>query len=204
MKLTIQLLALLAAANSPVFAANQWEIDPQHSSASFSVKHMMVSNVRGQVGGVTGTVDFDGKNVNDLKVNASLDPSTINTGEPNRDQHLRGTDFFDVAKYPKITFVSTGTVANLDGGFKLGGKLTMHGVTKNVELSVDGPTAPIKDKKGNIKIGASATTSVHRKDFGIEYNSILDNGGVAISDDVKITLDLELTKRADNSKAETK
>ncbi len=184
---------------APGARAAQWDIDGKHSSATFKVQHMMISGVRGQMGGITGTVDYDGKNVDDIKVSAQLDPATINTGDAGRDGHLKNTDFFDVAKYPTITFESTGTIPVLRGGFRLGGKLTMHGVTKPVELAVDGPTEPIKDQKGKTRIGAAATATVKRKDFGIVYNSVLESGGVAIGDDVQVTLELELVKRDDKA-----
>lgn len=191
------LIALSIVFCGPALAVNEWDIDSKHSSAIFAIKHMMVSNVRGQMGGISGTVNYDGKNVDSIAVKANLDPATINTGDPDRDKHLRNADFFDVDKYPQITFVSTGSVPILDGGFKLGGKLTMHGITKSVELSVAGPTQPIKDPRGNIKIGATGTTTINRKEFGIAYNTVLDNGGLAVGDEVQITLDLELTKRND-------
>ncbi len=197
MKTILCLLAASLSIGSAAYAAgNDWEIDSKHSSATFTVKHMMVSTVPGQMGGVKGTVTYDGKNVDGIKVNANLDPNTINTGEPGRDEHLRGKDFFDVTKFPAITFVSDGVVPIMKGGFKLSGKLTMHGVTKDVELTVDGPTEAFKDtKKGIERIGASASTIVNRKDFGITYNSTLDNGGVAVSEDVKITLNLEASRK---------
>ena len=193
-----QLICLLAAfgIGTAAYAGNDWDIDTKHSSATFTVKHMMVSSVPGQMGGITGTINYDGKNVDTLKVTAKLDPATINTNEPGRDEHLRGADFFDVAKYPSITFESTGIIPIMAGGFKLTGKLTMHGVTKNVELNVDGPTETFLDKKKGIeRVGASATTTINRKEFGMTYNNALDNGGVAVSDDVKITLNLEAHRK---------
>lgn len=197
MKPLLAILAVSFGICSAAFAADpQWTIDSKHSSATFTVKHMMVSNVPGQMSGVSGSVSFDGKNIDGIKVNAKIDPATVNTGDAGRDEHLRGADFFDVAKYPAINFESTGVIPNSDGTFKLGGKLTMHGVTKNVELSVEGPTEAFKDKnKGTEKIGAVASTTINRKDFGITYNKALDNGGVAISDSVKITLNLEMERK---------
>lgn len=198
MKVIVSLLAVSLGLGSAAYAGNEWEIDSKHSSATFTVRHMMVSNVPGQMGGVTGKVEYDGKNVDTIKVKATLDPATINTNEAGRDEHLRGEDFFDVKKYPTLTFESTGVIPVMKGGFKLSGKLTMHGVTKPVELTVDGPTEAFKDtKKGVEKIGASATTTVNRKEFGITYNKALDNGGVAVSEDVKITLNLEMSRKLD-------
>ncbi len=196
MKAIVSTLALSLILSSGAFAAGDWEIDSKHSSATFTVKHMMVSNVPGQMGGIKGTITYDNQNLDGLKVDASLDPATINTNEPGRDEHLRGKDFFDVEKYPSISFKSTGVIPETRGGFRLAGKLTMHGVTKDVELTVDGPTEAFKDKKKGIeRIGASATTTINRKDFGMIYNSALDNGGVAVSDEVKITLNLEASRK---------
>jgi polyisoprenoid-binding protein YceI len=196
--ITCLLAASFALCSAAAYAdsSNDWDIDSHHSGATFTVRHMMMSNVPGHMGGVTGKVTFDGKNIDGIKVKCTLDPSTVNTGEPDRDTHLKGADFFDVTKFPTISFESTGVVPELRGGFKLAGKLTMHGVTKDVELTVDGPTEPLKDpKKGTEKIGATATTTINRKEFGMVYNKALDNGGVAVSDEVKITLDLEVGRK---------
>ena len=198
MKNVICLLITSLGLGTAAYADNNWEIDSKHSSAQFTVKHMMVSTVPGQIGGISGTITYDGKNVDGIKVNAKMDPATINTNEPGRDEHLRGADFFDVAKYPAMSFESTGIIPVMKGGFKMSGKLTMHGVTKPVELTVDGPTEPLKDtKKGVERIGAIASTTVNRKEWGLTYNSPLDNGGVAVSDDVKITLNLEAHRKLD-------
>lgn len=178
---------------SPALAA-EWKIDSAHSSAEFGVKHMMISNVKGNFQKVSGTAEYDGKDVKTIKVNANIDASSINTGNEDRDKHLRGADFFDVEKNPQITFVSKKAVPAGKGKFKLQGDLTMHGVTKPVTLEVEGPSAQIDDKHGNIKVGAAATTTVKRKDFGISYGGVMDNGGAMISDDVQINLNIELSK----------
>lgn len=197
MKAIFCAVALALGLGSAALAeGNEWEVDTKHSSALFTVKHMMVSNVPGQIGGITGKITYDGKNVETIRVNVSLDPSTVNTNEPTRDEHLRGTDFFDVKQYPNMSFESTGIIPIAAGGFKMSGKLTLHGVTKNVELNVDGPTEILKNKKKGIEeVGASATTTINRKEFGLSYNNVLDNGGVAVSDEVKITLNLEATRK---------
>lgn len=178
-------------------ANNDWQIDGTHSSANFVVKHMMVSNVHGQMSGVAGTVQYDGKNINGIKVNATLDPKTVSTGDSTRDEHLRGENFFQVDIYPQMSFVSSSAVPLKGGGFKLQGKLTMHGVSKEVEMDVEGPSEIFKDSKtGKERCGATARTTIKRKDFGISYNQALDNGGIAIGEDVKVTLDLELHRTA--------
>lgn len=197
MKTVISLLALTFGLGTAAYAAdNEWTVDSSHSSALFSVKHMMVSTLPGQMSGVKGKVEFDGKNVDTIKVSATIDPKTISTADAGRDEHLRGKDFFDVEKFPSITFESTGVSSKGKDGFKLAGKLTLHGVTKPVELAVDMPSDSLKDlKKGTEKIGASATTTINRQDFGISFNHNLDQGGVAISNDVKITLNLEMSRK---------
>lgn len=197
MKAVVSLLVVSFGLGSAAYAVgNEWNIDTSHSSATFTVRHMMVSNVPGQMSGVKGKVEFDGKNVETIKVSATLDPSTVNTNDPGRDEHLRGTDFFDVQKFPAINFESTGPVTNSNGVLMLPGKLTLHGVTRSVNLVLDQPTESYVDsKKGIEKIGANATATINRQDFGISYNSTLDHGGVAISDQVKITLNLELHRK---------
>ena len=172
-----------------------WTIDTPHSSAQFSVRHMMISNVKGEFTKVTGTVDLDESDITRSKVEATIDATTIDTREPKRDAHLKSPDFFDVAKYPAITFKSTSVARGSDGRLKVAGDLTMHGVTKQVVLDVDPVSAPIKDRSGALHAGTSATTKIKRKDFGITYNSALETGGVMIGDEVSIMIDVELVKR---------
>jgi polyisoprenoid-binding protein YceI len=179
--------------------AAAWEIDSSHSSAQFSVRHLMVSNVRGEFGKVTGTVDFDAKDPSKAKVEATIDAGTINTREQKRDEHLKSPDFFDVAKYPTITFKSKKVVAAGAGKLKVTGDLTIHGVTKEVTLDVEGPAMETKDPWGNQRTGAQATTKINRKDFGLKWNKVLDGGGVAVGDEVTITIDVEMTKKVDKA-----
>ncbi|PWT95461.1 MAG: hypothetical protein C5B53_11450 [Candidatus Melainabacteria bacterium] len=181
------------AACQPSFAAvNEWKIDPAHSDARFSVKHMMVSNVSGDFGKITGNATYDGVHLNKAKVEATIPVADINTREPKRDEHLKSPEFFDAEKYPNMTFKST-KIEKLPGNeFKMAGDLTIHGITKKVVLTGEGPTKPIKDPQGHMRMGASASTKINRKDFGINYNKTLDNGGVMVGDDVRITLDIEL------------
>jgi polyisoprenoid-binding protein YceI len=196
------IVTLMAMAISASARAAAWEIDSAHSSAQFAVKHMMVSNVRGEFSKVTGTVDYDGKDITKMSVQASIDVNTIDTREPNRDQHLKSEDFFDVAKYPTITFKSKRAESAGSGKFRLIGDLTMHGVTREVVLDVEGPSAEVKDKRGNLRMGASATTKVNRKDFGLKWNALLETGGAVVGDEVTITIDLEMVQKLPPAGAE--
>jgi len=171
-----------------------WKIDPMHTSAHFTVKHMMVSNVRGDFAKVSGTVNYDGKNLAKSNVTATIDTSSINTNEEKRDEHLKSPDFFDVAKYPVITFKSTKVLSEANG-FKVIGDLTLHGVTKPVTLIAETLPAPIKDPYGNLRTGTEAKTKINRKDFGLSFEKNLDNGGALVGDDVDITIDVELTQK---------
>jgi polyisoprenoid-binding protein YceI len=180
----------------PAFAHSEvWMIDTPHSAAQFSVRHMMISNVKGEFTKVTGTVDFDDKDITLSKVDAAIDATTISTREPKRDAHLKSPDFFDVAKFPTITFKSASVSKAADGRLKVTGDLTMHGVTRQVVLEVEPLSAPIRDRSGAMHAGTSATTRINRKDFGIAYNSVLETGGVMVGDEVTITIDVELVKR---------
>jgi len=171
-----------------------WTIDPGHSAAQFTVRHMVVANVKGQFDGPTGTVTFDPANVpGTLRVDASIDARTINTRNADRDADLRSDLFFDVSRFPAITFKSK-RAEGAAGRFKVTGDLTMRGVTKEVVLDVDGPTPAIKDIWGNTRVGATASTVVDRRDFGLLYSRILEGGGAVVGNDVTITIDLELTR----------
>lgn len=182
-------LTLLAA---PV-AAETWNIDPAHSSAMFQVCHMMVSNVRGSFGKMEGTVDFDGKNIVGLKATAKIDTTTITTNNEKRDTHLKSADFFDVNAHPTITFVSKRSEPVSPGKFKLIGDLTMRGVTREVVLDVEGPTEPIT-AQNNVRVGATATTTLNRQDYGVNWSRAIDGGGVVVSDEVKVILELSLVQ----------
>ena len=170
-------------------------IDPTHSTADFKVRHLMVSNVHGEFCGVTGTVVFDPENPANSKIEAVIDATTIQTRDNQRDQHLKSAEFFDVEKYPKITFVSKTVMPVGEGEWRVVGDLTIHGVTKEAVLDVEGPTPEVKDPWGNIKIGATATTKVDRRDFGLVFNMALEGGGVLVGDEVAIQLELELARQ---------
>jgi len=195
MKLSLKpvVAALVLAAPSFAFAA-EYEIDSVHSSAQFSVKHMMVSNVRGTFSKVTGKANIDEQDITKSSVEANIDASTFDTNEPDRDEHMRGAEFFDTAKYPFITFKST-KVEKAGSNLKVTGNLTMRGVTKPVVLDVDGFTSETKDPWGKMRRGGTATTKLNRKDFGLTWNKMLETGGVAVSEEVSITLDIQVTKK---------
>ena len=177
--------------------ASTWQIDPAHSSATFSIRHMTVSNVRGEFGKVSGMVNWDDADVSKSTAEATIDATTINTHEPKRDTHLKSPDFFDAEKYPTITFKSTHVQKVGANHLKITGDLTMHGVTRPVTLDAT-YTGEVKDPGGSIRRGASATTKLNRKDFGLTWNKALEAGGVLVGDEVDIALELELAKKAPN------
>jgi polyisoprenoid-binding protein YceI len=174
-----------------VFAADVWTIDGAHSSPQFSVTHLMISTVRGEFGGISGTIEYDGKSAQSIKADVSIDATSITTHNDKRDAHLKSPDFFDVAKFPTLTFKSKKVVPGAGGAFQLVGDLTMHGVTKEVTLDVSAPSKIIKGMRGESRVAATATGKLNRQDFGVKWNSNLDGGGVVVSDDVAITLDIE-------------
>jgi polyisoprenoid-binding protein YceI len=184
---------VLAALALPALAAD-YSIDSAHSAAQFSVRHLMVSNVRGEFSKLTGKVVYDDARPTATTVEASVDVSTVSTREPQRDTHLKSPDFFDVAQYPSFTFKST-SVKKTPQGLDVSGELTIHGVSKPVVLHVSGITKEIKDPFGLLRRGATATTVINRKDFGMTWNKNLDGGGVVVGDEVTITLDIEVTRK---------
>jgi polyisoprenoid-binding protein YceI len=171
-----------------------WRIDPLHSGAHFSVRHMMISTVRGEFGGVNGSVVWDAKNPARSSIEATIDCTTINTGTAKRDEELKGPEFFDIKKYPVMKFKSTKVEPAGTGKLKVTGDLTINATTRQVVLNVEGPTGPVRDSRGREKIGASAAGRVNRKDFGIIWNELMDSGGFALADEVAITLDIELIR----------
>jgi polyisoprenoid-binding protein YceI len=186
----------VAALQIPALArAANYDIDTAHSSAGFAVRHLAVSNVRGEFGKVTGVVEYDAKDPSKTRVEATIDAASVTTREPKRDEHLKSPDFFDVAQYPVITFKST-KVEKGPQGLRVKGDLTLHGVTRPVALDVQGPTQEVKDPWGNIRAGASATAKINRKDFGMSFNKTLDSGGLVVGDEVAIAIDVELVKKA--------
>lgn len=170
-----------------------YEIDPSHSSVHFSVRHMMLSNVRGEFTKVSGTATYDPQNPANSSVNATVDATSLNTRDAQRDGHVKSADFLDVEHFPSITFTSK-HIEIQPGGAKITGDLTIHGVTREITLDVEGPTTEIKDPWGKQRVGASATAKLSRKDFGLTWNAALETGGVMVGDEVKITIDVEAVR----------
>lgn len=189
---TCIVLALLAPFH--LFAAT-YTLDPAHTSIGFKVKHLMIANVKGTFEKFKGTVVIDEQDITKSKVDVSIEIASINTNITKRDEHLRSGDFFDAAKHPLMTFVSTKVEKAGVDRLKVYGNLSIRGVTKPVILSVDGPTAEIKSPQGVAKRGASATTTINRQDYGVSWNKTLDAGGVVVGDEVQISIDAELDKQ---------
>jgi polyisoprenoid-binding protein YceI len=171
-----------------------WNIDPVHSHAQFKVKHMMISNVKGEFTAVTGALQLDSADITKSRVEATIDAATINTRDPQRDAHLKSADFFDVEKFPTLSFKSTRVARKGDGELAVTGDLTIHGLTRSVVFEVEGPSAPMKDPWGNSRIGLSAVTRINRKDFGLTWNAALETGGILVGEEVTITLDIEFIR----------
>ncbi len=170
-----------------------WNIDSSHSGVQFSIRHLMITNVRGEFTGLTGKVDFDPASPESATIEASVDANSINTREAKRDEHLRSADFFDTAQNPTISFKST-SIAKKGDGFALTGDITIRGTTKSVTFAVEGGTTVEKDPWGNSRIGASATATIDRRDFGLTWNSAIESGGVLVGHDVKLTIDVSLIR----------
>ena len=186
---TIIVLALPALASATI-----WNIDPDHSNVGFKVRHLMVSNVRGSFEKHSGVVDINDQDITKSKVDVTIDTASINTHVQKRDEHLRSADFFNVAKYPAMTFVSKKVAKAGKDKLKVTGDLTLHGITKEVVLDVEGPSRESKDPWGVIRRGATASTKINRKDFGLVWNKALETGGVAVGEDIHISLEIEMIK----------
>jgi len=174
--------------------AATYTLDPVHTTVGFKVKHLMIANVKGAFEKFKGTVSIDESDVAKSKVTVSIEMSSINTNNAKRDEHLRSGDFFDVAKFPVMTFESTKVERSGADTLKVTGNLTIKGVTKQVILTVDGPSAEIKSPQGVVKRGASAVAKINRQDFGVSWNKKLDAGAVVVGDEVQISIDAELDK----------
>ena len=186
--------AFLIASGGIASAQYTYQIDPAHSSAQFSVRHLMVSNVKGEFSKVSGTVIYDPKNPAASKLDAAIDVTSINTRIAKRDAHLKSPDFLDAAKYPSIVFHGK-SFSSVNGTLLVRGDLSMHGITREVVLTVE-PLAPeIKDPLGLIRTGTSASTKINRRDWGLTYNALIESGGAVVGEEVNITIDVELTRQ---------
>ena len=179
---------------SALAQVSNWDIDPAHSTAQFTVRHMAISNVTGNFTKVTGSVVLNDKDITQSQVSASIDINSIDTRVEMRDKDLKSPKFFDVGKYPTMEFKSKRIVSSA-GKLQLVGDLTIHGTTHEVTLDVDGPTPEVTDPWGNLRRGISATTTINRKDFNLIYNNLLKSGDAVVGDIVKIQIDAEMVKR---------
>ena len=183
-----------SAGPAPAAAANTWTVDTAHSAASFAVKHMMVSTVRGVLGPVTGSIEWDGKNVSSVSADVTIDVAKLSTGVAQRDAHLRTPDFFAVDQFPTMKFKSKKVISGANGAFKLVGDLTIRDVTKEVTLDVEAP-ATVVTSQGTQRTATTATTTINRFDYHLKWNNLIEAGGAVVGADVKVTLDLEVTRK---------
>lgn len=193
---TTSTLALAGLFVAGAALASEWDIDATHTTAQFSVKHMMVTTVRGTFDKVAGTVNLDDKDLTRSSVEVVIDASSIDTREPKRDAHLKSPDFFDVAKTPSITFKSTKVERAGKGKLKVTGDLTMHGVTRPVALNVEGPSPELKNPWGKTVRAFVATGKINRKDWGLNWNKALEAGRVLVSDEVQLQIDAEVVQKS--------
>lgn len=184
-----------AESTSTSKVASTWNIDPSHSVAEFKVRHMMISYVRGEFSDLSGTLKLDETDYTHSAIEVSIPVASIKTVDEKLDTHLKNEDFFDVEKFPTLTFKSASIRSKGNRNYEVAGDLTIHGVTKSVTLNVNDVSAPSKDPWGNLRIGLAGSTKVNRRDFGIVWNTALDAGGVLVGDEVMITLDVQFIKR---------
>lgn len=184
------LCALAMLTGSAAAEVQTWNIDPNHTAAQFSVRHMGISTVRGAFTKVSGTAQYDPSNPSKASVEATIDAASVDTRVTMRDNDLKSSNYFDVEKYPTITFKSRSVQAAGAGKLKITGDLTIHGTTKEVVLDVDGPSAPVTDPRGNSHVGASASTTIKRTDFGVGSSNSM------VGEDITITIDVELVHPA--------
>jgi polyisoprenoid-binding protein YceI len=185
---------IMTTLTAPQTSTTTWNIDPAHTVAEFKVKHMMISNVKGQFHKVTGGLTLDQSNLANSRVEAVIEAASLETRDAQRNGHLKSADFLDVEKFPTLSFKSTRVSVVGDGELAVEGDLSIRGVTRKVSFSVEGPTPPAKDPWGNTRIGLSATTKINRKDFGLTWNAALETGGILVGEEVTITLDVEFLK----------
>ena len=189
------LLAWLVLTIPVIADAATWQIDPDHSSFQFKVRHLTVSNVKGDFSKAKGVVTFDDQDITKMTVELTIDTASVNTGNAKRDEHLRSPDFFDVTQYPTITFTSKKVTRAGTNKLKVIGNLTIHGTTKEIAVDVDGPTPEVKDPWGNFRCGATGTANINRRDFGLAWNKALDSGGLVVGEEVNIYIEVELVRK---------
>jgi polyisoprenoid-binding protein YceI len=190
------LIVLVVVIAAPLAAsADTWQIDPVHTTVGFSVRHMTISTVRGQFNKVAGTITANDNDPATAVIEATIDTASIDTHSPDRDSDLKSANFLDVAKYPTMTFKSKKIEAAGPGKYNVVGDLTLHGVTKGITLAVEATGAPIKDPWGNMRAGATATTTINRKDFGLTWNKMIEAGGAVVGDAVAVEIDVEAVKK---------
>ncbi len=196
MKRSIMILFFCLALCTPSIAmAANYQLDADHSSIQFKIRHLTVSNVTGTFNKFKGTAAVEGEDLATLKVEVAIDAASVDTGHEKRDEHLRNADFLDVAKYPAITFVSKKVIKGDPGKLKVIGDLTLHGVTREITVDLEGPTPEIKDPWGNFRRGATGTARIDRRDFGITWNKALDTGGLVVGNEVGIQVDIEWVRK---------
>ncbi len=191
----IVLLACLALAIPASAGAATYQLDPVHSSIHFKIRHLTISNVTGMFNKFKGSAAIDGEDLTTLKVEVAIEAASVYTGNEQRDEHLRKPDFLDTAKYPTITFVSKKVMKGGPGKLNITGDLTLHGVTREINVDLEGPSPEIKDPMGNVRRGASGTAKIDRRDFGITWNMALDTGGLAMGNEVTIYVEVEWVKK---------
>ncbi|GFE62545.1 YceI family protein [Geobacter sp. AOG2] len=195
MKRFICFLVGLALLSPLTVLASTWQIDPNHTTMQFKVRHLMISNVKGGFDKFSGTLDLDDKDITKSKVEVVIDTASVNTNIKLRDDDLRSPNFFDAARFPTMTFTSTKVEKTGGTGLKITGNLTIKGTTRPVVLTVDGLTPEIRDPWGGLRRGASAVTTIKRHDFGLTWNKTMDNGGAVVGEDVAIQLEVEFVKK---------
>ena len=196
MKRSIMILLFCLALCAPSIAmAATYQLDADHSSIQFKIRHLTVSNVMGTFNKFKGTAAVEGEDLATLKVEVAIDAASVDTGHEKRDEHLRNADFLDVAKYPTITFVSKKVIKGDPGKLKVIGDLTLHGVTREITVDLEGPTPEVKDPWGNFRRGATGTAKIDRRDFGITWNKALDTGGLVVGNEVGIQVDIEWVRK---------
>ncbi|WP_316347453.1 YceI family protein [Desulfuromonas acetoxidans] len=194
MKKTLLCLLIMLMVSIANGVASEWRIDPDHSNAQFRIRHLMISEVGGMFPTITGKLTLNDDNVSDSSIEVAVAVASLDTGVAKRDAHLLGSDFFDVDNFPTMTFVST-RIDKTNQGLALYGTLTIHGYSHSTVFAVTGPSEAIKDPWGMTRIGASATTTINRRDFGMVWNEVLDNGNAMIGNEVELQIDMELIRQ---------